>query len=75
MTFMITRVFWLTFALLNIVIGVIGLALPVMPASPFFILSLISIKKASPETHQRIIQTRPFVWIQRKFPIVEKWLR
>jgi uncharacterized membrane protein YbaN (DUF454 family) len=45
-----------------------------MPASPFFILALISVKKASPETHQRIIKTRPFVWLQGKFPIVGKWL-
>lgn len=45
MTFIITRLFWLTSAFFNIVLGIIGLALPVMPASPFFILALISVKK------------------------------
>lgn len=74
MTFIIIRFFWLTSAFFNTVLGIIGLALPVMPASPFFILALISVKKASPETHQRIIKTRPFVWLQGKFPIVGKWL-
>ncbi|KRN94186.1 DUF454 family protein [Pediococcus stilesii] len=74
MTIMFTRLFWATAAFLNVIIGTIGAIMPLMPASPFFILSLICIKKASPEMHHYIVGTRPFMWLKEKIPVLSKWL-
>jgi uncharacterized membrane protein YbaN (DUF454 family) len=74
MSIMISRIFWIAATGLNLLLGIIGLILPVMPASPFFILTIICLKKASPEFHQRIVKSVLMAWLLRKVPVLNKWV-
>lgn len=45
---------------LSIVLGAIGILLPVLPTTPFLVLALALFAKSSPEFHQMILDNRWF---------------
>ena len=55
---MIIRIFKILFAIFNIIIGIIGFLLPILPGWPFILVAIILLK---PEKGQKITD-----WIKNK---------
>jgi len=74
------RPFWLILGLLSLLIGFVGIFLPVLPTIPFAIFSAFCFERGSPRLHQWILR-QPIVgpaiidWKQnRVIPLRIKWL-
>ncbi|WP_206674692.1 YbaN family protein [Rheinheimera pleomorphica] len=52
---LIRRVFWRTLAICSLVLGLIGIPLPVLPTVPFILLSAWSAGKGWPALEQRLL--------------------
>ncbi|MBL7666078.1 MAG: YbaN family protein [Bacteriovoracaceae bacterium] len=48
----------ITLGLLSLVVGIIGIAIPVLPTAPFVILAAFLFSKSSPELYQWILRTK-----------------
>ena len=53
------RELWFIIGILSLVLGTIGIVLPILPTTPFFIVTTYSLTKASPKVHNWIT-SRPF---------------
>lgn len=51
---MIVRAFWLTLGFASLILGFIGVFLPVLPTTPFVLLAAFSFSKSSKRLHQWI---------------------
>ena len=49
------RIFWLCLGWLTLILGVIGIALPIMPTVPFFLVAAWAFSRSSPELRAKII--------------------
>ncbi len=54
------RALYLSLAFFFLVMTVLGIVLPVVPATPFLLLTSWFLVRTSPELHQRLYQTRLF---------------
>jgi len=51
----VTRPFWLTAGLLAVGLGVLGIALPLLPTVPFFLLAAFCFARSNPVWEQRLL--------------------
>ena len=71
MLIILEKIGWGMLALTGFVGGIIGLALPVIPQVPFFLLSLFALSKLSPRFHRWLTSRH---WYQRMVvPVLEKF--
>lgn len=54
------RVFWLILGYISLGFGGLGVALPLVPATPFVILSVFCFAKSSPALHEWLLQNKTF---------------
>jgi len=54
------KVFYGTCALLFFILAIIGIVLPLVPATPFVILSLFCLHRVNPELVRRVMKLRLF---------------
>lgn len=54
----ITKILWGLLTVIAFVLGIIGLALPVMPQLPFLITGFFGLSKVSPRFHQWVTNTK-----------------
>lgn len=65
------KIGWGLLTVTGLVGGIIGLALPVIPQVPFFLLALFAISKLSPRFHRWLTNRR---WYQRFVqPMIDKF--
>ncbi|MEM1230389.1 MAG: YbaN family protein [Pseudomonadota bacterium] len=63
------RPFWNLLGLLSLVLGAIGVVLPLLPTTPFVILAAFAFSKGSPRLRRWLIENRTFG------PIIADWER
>lgn len=56
----ITKILWGLLTVTALILGIIGLALPVVPQLPFFITALFGLSKLSPKFHRWITNTKVY---------------
>jgi len=57
---MIKRTFWLFFGLLSLLLGIIGVFLPLLPTTPFVLLSAYCFSKSSKRLHAWLLNHKLF---------------
>ncbi|MEO8530907.1 MAG: YbaN family protein [Deltaproteobacteria bacterium] len=62
-----TRIIWFIFGSLALVLGAIGVVLPVLPTTPFVILAAFCFGKGSPRVERWLMETRLFG------PMIKDW--
>ncbi|MCK5898812.1 MAG: YbaN family protein [Methylococcales bacterium] len=54
----ITKILLITLGWFFVILGIIGIALPILPTTPFLILALALFAKSSPRFHQMLLNNR-----------------
>lgn len=54
------RLLWLTLGLISVLLGAIGVLLPVLPTTPFMILGAFAFSRSSPALERRLTGSRTF---------------
>jgi uncharacterized membrane protein YbaN (DUF454 family) len=54
------RLIWLIFGLASLTMGGLGVALPLLPTTPFVILAAFCFARSSPALHERLLNSRTF---------------
>lgn len=57
---MIKRTFWLVFGLLSLLLGIVGVFLPLLPTTPFVLLSAYCFSKSSKRLHLWLLNHKLF---------------
>ena len=60
---------WILIGLLSLALGSLGVVLPVLPTTPFLLLSAYAFAKSSPRLHQWLMKHRQFG------PLIDNWHR
>lgn len=63
----LTRWPWLILGGTSFVLGIIGIALPIMPTTPFMILAAYAFSKSSPRLHKKILE------LPQIGPLIKEW--
>lgn len=61
------RFFWLTFGILSLILGIIGIVLPLLPTTPFVLLAAASFAKSSTKFYNFLIGNK------HSGPIIKNW--
>lgn len=64
---MIKRTFWLLFGLLSLLLGIVGVFLPLLPTTPFILLSAYCFSKSSKRLHLWLLNHKLFG------PLISDW--
>lgn len=54
------RIFWLVLGSMSLGLGGVGIVLPLLPATPFVILSAFCFAKSDPRLHERLLRSPTF---------------
>ncbi|TGE40095.1 DUF454 domain-containing protein [Desulfosporosinus fructosivorans] len=54
------KIFWLICGMLSLIIGIIGIVLPLLPTTPFVLLAAASFAKSSTAFHDYLINSKYF---------------
>ncbi len=63
------RYMWITFGVLSLVCGAVGVVLPLLPTTPFLLLSAYAFARSSPRLHAWLMRHPQFG------PLIENWRR
>jgi len=63
----VVRGLWLTLGVVSLLLGILGVVLPLLPTTPFILLSAVGFANSSPRLHQWLINHR------RWGPIIHNW--
>lgn len=63
----IKSLFYIVFAILFFILGIIGLILPVVPQIPFFIISLLFLMLAFPKFNESILNSKIYLKYIKKY--------
>ncbi len=63
------RVFWLVLGLASLSFGIVGIVLPLLPTTPFLLLSAFCFARSSDRLHDWLLAHRSFG------PLIENWRR
>ena len=58
---------WRTLGGISLLLGMIGVVLPLLPTTPFVILAAFAFAKSAPTLHKKLLQSRTFG------PLITKW--
>lgn len=61
------RSLWLMLGLTSLVLGIVGVALPLLPTTPFVLLSAYCFARSSPRLHDWLLANRSFG------PLINRW--
>jgi len=61
------RLFWVTLGIISLIIGIIGIVLPLLPTTPFVLLAAALFAKSSTKFYEFLIQNKYFG------PIIKDW--
>ena len=61
------RLFWLTCGILSLIVGIIGIILPLVPTTPFILLAAVSFAKGSSRFHNYLVKNK------YSGPIIKDW--
>ncbi|HRP52012.1 MAG TPA: YbaN family protein [Fluviicola sp.] len=54
------RYFWLVLGIVSVGLGIIGIPLPLLPTTPFFLLAVFSFSKSSDKFHKWFVSTKMY---------------
>ena len=54
------KIFWLIFGMLSLIIGIIGIVLPLLPTTPFVLLAAALFAKSSNAFHDYLVKNKYF---------------
>src|SRR5690606_13991156 len=63
------RPFWILAGILATALGIIGIALPLLPTTPFLLLAAFAFARSSPQLHKWLVNHRRFG------PLIRNWQR
>lgn len=61
------RLLWLTFGILALIAGIIGILLPLIPTTPFLLVAAAAFAKSSPTFHEFLLNNK------YSGPIIKEW--
>ena len=61
------RLFWLTFGIVSLILGIIGIVLPLLPTTPFVLLAAAAFAKSSTKFYNFLIENK------HCGPIIKNW--